>query len=116
MLGANLGCFSHGDVSVMDLNKKWKVISYSTAEKNISEPGLRGRCFQKPILVWKFSCISKNGHFCQGAILLYKQFIHLTQITLRPQHTVFEYSAACLSFIFELLPGLIPFAILWHTG
>ena len=33
-----------------------------------------------------------------------------------PQQTIFEYSAACLSFIFELLPGFIPFAILWHTG
>ena len=26
------------------------------------------------------------------------------------KHTVFEYSAVCLSVIFELLPGLIPFA------
>ena len=32
-----------------------------------------------------------------------------------PQHTAFEQSAACLSVFLELLPGLIPFAILWHA-
>ena len=25
-----------------------------------------------------------------------------------PQHTAFEHSAACLSVVFELLPGFIP--------
>ena len=40
------------------------------------------------------------------AILLYEQLIH-HKINL---HIVFEYSAAWLSIIFELLPGLIPFA------
>ena len=45
------------------------------------------------------------------AILMYEQFIHNTQIDLRTNtYTVFEYSAACLSLICELLPGLIPFA------
>ena len=34
----------------------------------------------------------------------------------RPKNTVFEQSAACLSVFLELLPGLIPFAILWHAG
>ena len=33
-----------------------------------------------------------------------------------PQHTAFEHSATCLSVIFELLPGFIPFTILWHIG
>ena len=31
-----------------------------------------------------------------------------------PQHTAFERSAACLSVVFELLPGFVPFTILWH--
>ena len=31
------------------------------------------------------------------AILLYKHFIHLTQITLRPKIQLFEHTAACLS-------------------
>ena len=34
----------------------------------------------------------------------------------RPQHTAFEHSAACLSVVFELLPGFIPLIILWHIG
>ena len=42
-------------------------------------------------------------------------FLHLTQINLHP-NTAFEYSAACLSVIFWLLPGLIPLASLWHAG
>ena len=33
-----------------------------------------------------------------------------------PKYAVFEYSAACLSVIFALLPGLIPFASLLHAG
>ena len=54
---------------------------------------LRGRCFQIFLNKRKWS-------FYTGAILLYQQFIHLTQITLRPI-TAFEYSAACLPFIFS---------------
>ena len=50
------------------------------------------------------------------AILLYEQFVHLTQIALRSSIcTAFEQSEACLSVVFESLPGFIPFAILWHT-
>ena len=45
-------------------------------------------------------------------ILLYNQFIHHTQINLRPN----KHSAACLSVIFELHPALTPFASLWHAG
>ena len=32
-----------------------------------------------------------------------------------PKHAVFECSTVCLSVIFELLPGLIPFASKWHA-
>ena len=46
------------------------------------------------------------------AKLLYEHFIHLTT----PQHTPFEQSTACLLVFLELLPGLLPFAILWHVG
>ena len=35
---------------------------------------------------------------------------HIDQFT--PKHTAFEQSTACLPFFLELLPGLIPFAIL----
>ena len=49
------------------------------------------------------------------AILLYGQNTsHTDHFT--PQHTAFEHSAACLSVVFELLPGFIPFTILWHIG
>ena len=33
-----------------------------------------------------------------------------------PQHTALEKSTACLSVFLESIPGLIPFAILWHAG
>ena len=32
------------------------------------------------------------------------------------QHTAFEHSVACLSVVFELLPGIIQFTLLWHIG
>ena len=47
------------------------------------------------------------------ATLLYEQF-HIDHFT--PLHTAFEQSTACLLVFLELLPGLIPFAILGHTG
>ena len=51
-------------------------------------------------------------------------FVHIVERTIytydidlfTPQHTAFEQSAAYLSVFLELLPGLIPFAILWHAG
>ena len=46
------------------------------------------------------------------AILIHKQFIHSTQIILSPNIIFFEHSAACLSVVFELLPGSIPLTIL----
>ena len=33
-----------------------------------------------------------------------------------PKHAVSECSTVCLPVIFELLPGLIPFASKWHAG
>ena len=44
------------------------------------------------------------------AILIYEHILPLTQIILR--HTAYEHSAACLSVVFELLPGFIPFVTL----
>ena len=41
--------------------------------------------------------------------------MHHKQINFGPS-TVFDYSAACLSVIFELLPGLTPIALLRHAG
>ena len=48
------------------------------------------------------------------AILLYEKFKHLTD-HFTSKHTAFEHSAACLSVVLELLPGVVTFAILWHT-
>ena len=39
---------------------------------------------------------------------------HTDHFTL--QHTAFEHLAPSLSVVFELLPGFILFAILWHPG
>ena len=39
---------------------------------------------------------------------------HIDHFT--PQHTAFEQSTACLTVFLGSLPGLIPFAILWHAG
>ena len=50
------------------------------------------------------------GHIVAWTIYT-SQMDHFT-----PQHTVFEQSTACLSVVFELLPGFIPFAIFWHAG
>ena len=82
---------------------------------------LKGIYLIKFLLVWFFSCINKNcfscyqgdrsiwPHCCMNNLKSHKD--HFT-----PQHTAFKQSAACLSVFLELLPGLIPFAILWHTG
>ena len=45
--------------------------------------------------------------FYQGDGLLHEQFIHLLTDHFTPQHTAFEQLAACLSGVFELLPGFI---------
>ena len=52
-----------------------------------------------------FSNKNKNAFLSRRRIplatLLYEQFIHLTQITLRPQHIAFEQLAARLSVFFR---------------
>ena len=81
---------------------------------------MRRCCFQKLWLVWTFSCIYKNGYF----IMERDTFGYIDVCTIytsntdhfTPQHTDFEHLAACLSVVFELLPGFIPFTILWHIG
>ena len=42
------------------------------------------------------------------AILLYERFDTSHTDHFTPKHTAFEHSAACLSVVFELLPGFIP--------
>ena len=80
--------------------------------------GLRGYCFQKLFLVWNFYCIKNNGFFiketdtfdhivlCWGV----KCISHIDHFTAK--HTAFEQSTACVSVVFALLPGFIPFVIL----
>ena len=41
--------------------------------------------------------------------------LYISHRSLYAQQTAFEHSVACLSVVFELLPGFIPFAILWHS-
>ena len=80
---------------------------------------LRWYIFQKLLPSWNFSCINKKWFFIKktdtyGHIvvcLIYTSHID----NFMPQHTAFEQSAACLSVYLELIPGLIPFAILWHA-
>ena len=82
---------------------------------------LRGYIYQTLLLAWNYSCINKNcccffkktdtfSHIVVWAIYTY----HIYHFT--PQQTAFEQSAACVSVFLELLPGLIPLAILWHAG
>ena len=89
-------------------------------EYTMYEFSLRWYCFQKLILVWIFSFINVNDYFITETVTFGYSDI-LTIYTFHtyhfmPQHTDFEHSAACLSVVFELLPGLIPFAILWDAG
>ena len=67
-----------------------------------------------------YTCINKNGYFIMetgnfGFIVVWKIYISHTDNST-PQHTAFEPSEVCLSVVFELLPGFIPFTILWHIG
>ena len=81
---------------------------------------LRGYIFQKLLLAWNDSYINKNCFFIKemdtfGQIVAWTIYTsHLDHFT--PQHTAFEQSVACSSVFLELLPGLIPFTILWHAG
>ena len=46
-------------------------------------------------------------------ILLYEQFIHLTQITLNPNIQLLSTQQHAYQSFLKLLPGFIPFTILW---
>ena len=77
---------------------------------------VKGILLSKALTCMKYFLKNENGYvtketdtFGYSDILTIYTF-HTDHIT--PQHTAFEYSAACLSFVCELLPGLIPFAIL----
>ena len=76
--------------------------------------------FQKLLLACNYSCLNKNCFFIKetdtfGHIVVWIIYTsHIDYFT--PQHTAFVQLPACLSVILELLPGLIPFAILWHAG
>ena len=71
---------------------------------------LKGIYLSKALTCIKVSCINKNCFFTQGDGYLIIHTSHIDHFT--PQHTAFEQSAACLSVFLELLPVLIPFAIL----
>ena len=81
---------------------------------------LRGCIFQKLLLAWIFSCLNKNCFFIKetdtfGHIVVWTIYTsHIDHFT--PQHTTFEQSTTCFSVFLELLPGFIPFAMLWHAG
>ena len=69
----------------------------------IKTTNLGGRCFQKLLLVWHFSCININGYFIKetdtfGYIDIWTIYtFHTDHFT--PHHTAFEHSAACLSVV-----------------
>ena len=50
------------------------------------------------------------------AILLSEQFLHLTQINLHPNIQFLRTQQHAYQSFFWLIPGLIPFASLWHAG
>ena len=64
----------------------------------------------------KITCINKNDNFVKEtdtlAILLYEQFIHLTQVNLHPNIQFLSTQQYAITIFFWLLPGLIPFASL----
>ena len=74
----------------------------------------------KALTYMNFYCVNKNGFFIMetdtfGYIVVWTIYTsHTDHFT--PQHTAFERSGACLSVVFELLPGFVPFTILWHIG
>ena len=83
---------------------------------NIQYILLRVYIFQKLLLAWNFPCVNKNCFFYQGDGYLWPHCCVNNIDHFTPQHTAFGQSAAFLSVVLALLPGLIPFAILWHVG
>ena len=66
------------------------------------------------LLVWKFTCKNKNDIFVKETDIS-GYIIVLSLWKVNAQTRSFKCSAACLSVIFVLLPGLIPFAYEWHA-
>ena len=96
------------------------MIAFASLLQHNVKPVLRGYIFQKLLLAWNYSCINKNCFFINetdtfGHIVVWTIYTHHID-PFTPQHTAFEQSAACLSVFLELLPGLVPFTILWHAG
>ena len=81
---------------------------------------LKGILLSKALTCILFSCTNKNDFFIKetdtfGHIVIKTIYTsHIDHFT--PQHTTLEQSPACLSVVFDLPPGFIPFAILRHAG
>ena len=85
--------------------------------KCVCDWGIRGYCFQKLLLTsMNFFLYKQNGLFLSRrqisfALLLYEQFIHLTQIALRPnKHLLSNRQHAYQSFFSHFL------VLFGHTG
>ena len=81
---------------------------------------IKGMLLSKALLCMNFHCINKNGYFIIetstfGYIAVWTIYTSDTD-HFTPQQTIFEHLAAWLSVVFELLPGFIPFTILWQAG
>ena len=83
---------------------------------------LHGIYLSKALTCMNFFLYKRNMIFIKetdtdtfGRIVVWTIYTsHIDHFT--PQHTAFEQSAACSLVFVESLPGLIPFAILWHAG
>ena len=88
--------------------------------KWIAVKRIMGIYLSKALICMKIFCIHKNYSFVKktdifGHIVVWTTYTsHIDHFT--PQHTAFEQSAACLSVVLEILPGLIPLTMLWHAG
>ena len=81
---------------------------------------VKGMSLSKALTCMNFSCKTNMTFLSRRriplAILLYEHFVHLIQITLRPNTQLLSNKQHAYQPFFESLPGSILFAILWHTG
>ena len=81
---------------------------------------IRGYCFQKLLLVLNFSFINENDYFIKETDTIGYSDIwtiytfHTDHFT--PKHTDLSTQQHAYQSLFELLPGLSPFAIFWDAG
>ena len=86
----------------------------------VNHIGIKGIYLSKALTCMKFflyiqKCFLFKETDTFGHIVVWTIYrSHINHFT--PKHTAFEQSAACLSVFLESLPGLVPFAILWHAG